>query len=110
MAKAPPWTPAEVEVLASYPAMTARDLAALLPGRTPQAVGNMRARHLGRKGEAIVVEPPVKPPGEYAETLSHYVVDDFECMPIWLKWNGYAAYRELDRDERGWVSILCTAK
>lgn len=55
-------------------------------------------------------EPAVKPPGDYAEVLSDYLVDEFECMAIWLRWNGYASYKEVSRDTRGWVTVTCTAK
>ena len=93
--------------------MSSRQLTALLPGRSSQAIGNVRARHCGNRGEACTATPPVKASGEYIETLSAYLVDDWEVLAIWLKWNGYHAYRELSRDMKGvfgYVTVLCTAK
>jgi hypothetical protein len=111
MASRMPWTAAELAVVAAHPGMTSGELAALLPGRSSQAVGNLRARHFGRHGNVVPRdEPQVKEPGEYTEHLSAYLVDEFECMEIWLKWNGYASYREAGRDKYGWVTLVCTAK
>ena len=113
MANGAAWTDAELEILFAHPGLTARELCKFLPGRSPQAVGNMRARrmgHRGGRGAVLAVTPVSKAAGEYRETLSSYLVDDFECMEIWLKWNGYASHKELSRDERGWVSLLCIAK
>lgn len=89
--------------------MTAKQLTELLPGRTAQAIGNVRARQSHYQDSGLP-DFPVKDPGDYVETLSSYLVDEFECLEIWLKWNGYATCRELTRDERGWVTLLCTAK
>jgi hypothetical protein len=104
------WTDAEKEIILANPAMSAPRLMALLPSRSTQAIGNMKRQLLGHKSEVPVDEPMVRPAGDYVETLSHYLVDEWECLAIWLKWNGYHTYRELCRDPRGWVTILCTAK
>lgn len=112
MPRAVPWSDEELAIVAANPARTAVSLMPELPGRSAQAIGNMR-RSLGVRSAPIAVEPPVKPAGDYVETLSAYLVEDFECMQIWLKWNGYASYRELNRDMKGvfgYVTVLCTAK
>jgi|SRR5580693_2073341 hypothetical protein len=112
MSRAVPWSEEELEIVASNPAMTAVALMPQLPGRSAQAIGNMR-RSLGVRAAPPAVEPPVKAAGDYLETVSAYLADDFECMQIWLKWNGYASYRELNRDLKGMfghVTILATAK
>ena len=105
-----PWTDAELEILGAHPELTARELKALLPGRTSQAIGNMRGRRFPTQQAIEKAEPAVKAAGDYEECLSSYLVEDFECMEIWRRWNGYAAHRVLDVDERGWVRVLCTAK
>lgn len=113
MANGIPWTDDELRVLEENPEMSSQRLAGLLPNRTPQAIGNKRNQTFGNRGNAFTAEPPVKPAGDYLETVSAYLVDDFECMQIWLKWNGYASYRELNRDLKGmfgYATVLCTAK
>lgn len=90
--------------------MTARKLTELLPGRTPQAIGNMRLRHCPQPLASVRAQPAVREPGDYVETLSAYLVDEWECLEIWLRWNGYSHHKELGRDRLGWVTLLCTAK
>lgn len=89
--------------------MSASNLAQLLPARTGQAVGQMR-RYLGQTAVSQAEMPPLKKPGDYVEILADYLVDEFDCMEIWLRWNGYSSYRELHRTRAGWVTLLCTAK
>jgi hypothetical protein len=82
-------------------------------GRSEASVEQARTRSRHGREEAVAAVPLVKSPGEYIETLSAYLVDDWECMEIWMRWNGYAAYRELSRDPGGvfgHVTVLCTAK
>jgi hypothetical protein len=85
----------------------------LFPGRSPQALRNVYQRInrelYGRTGQKEA-ERAVKAPGDYVETLACYLVEDEECMRIWLDWNGYSKCRKLSRDRRGWVTLLCTAK
>ncbi len=109
-ARGPAWTDDELRILASHPELSAREMMPFLPGRSSQAIGNIRLRRLGDRGGAFTEVPPVKAPGDYIEVLSAYLLDDFDCAMIWCKWNGYMGYRELSRDERGWVTLLCTAK
>lgn len=99
------WTPEEMEVLRANPHLTAKQLAELLPGRNAASVGNKRWQQKEAREK-----PPVKNPGDYIETLSSYLVDEFDCMEVWAKWHGYAAWRELSRDSFGWVTLCCTAK
>lgn len=89
--------------------MSSTNLAALLPGRSGRGVGNIR-RTLGQHAVKQVDEPAVKEPGDYVETLACYLVDEFDCLEIWMRWNGYSSYRELSRTHAGWVTLLCTAK
>lgn len=99
------WSEEEKQFIRDHPELSISQLAILLPERTTQAVGNMRKRlELNEEG------PPVKPAGDYLETLAAYLVDEFDCMEIWAKWNGYASWRELSRTRFGWVTLLCTAK
>lgn len=104
------WSAAELEVIGAHPDLTSLALAGLLPGRTPQAVGNIRSRHFGHRGNARCAVPPARAPGDYVETVAGYLADDWECLAIWCKWNGYDGCRELSRDERGWATLLCTTK
>ena len=111
------WEDAELAILHAHPEMSTRELTAWLPGRTARAIGNKRkwCSEDPVKPEVTPLEvPPVKPPGEYVETLSAYFAQDCECLDIWLKWNGYVTCRELCRDMRGAplgiVTLLCTAK
>lgn len=111
------WTDKELAILAAHPELSTRDLAARLPGRSPQAIGNKRKWHSEDPVKTYVTPPevpPVKPPGEYLETLNAYFTDHAECLEIWLRWNGYITCRELCRDMRGSplgvVTLLCEAK
>lgn len=103
------WSEAELAVLKANPDLTSRELTKLLPGRTGQAIGNMRLRHCPNP-KTDLDQPVIKPPGDYLELLAAYLVDDFECLEIWARWNGYASYREISRDELGWVTLVCQAK
>ena len=107
-----PWTEAELDTVASHPELTGYALAALLPGRSPYSVGNIRkrSRYPDAPHGTPVPEPAVKAPGDYLETLADLLADDFELLGIWVKWNGYASVRELSRDALGWVTLICTAK
>ena len=110
MPRASVWTDEELVILDAHPELSASQMSKMLPGRSAQAVGNKRANR-GRGGFAYQREqPPVIAPGEYIETLWAYLVDDFEIMGIWLKWHGYASFRELTRNHLDWVTVLCTAK
>jgi hypothetical protein len=85
------------------------DLAAmrrLFPGRTLSAIRNAQARARYQDRE----KPPVKPPGTYIHVLAGLLVDEFECMEIWCKWNGYASYKVLGRDRLDYVTVACQAK
>jgi len=113
------WSEAELAILAAHPDLSTKDLAARLPGRTPQSIGNKRKwfSEDPTKCEGTPTIPDVpasKEPGDYLETLSPLLVDDFDCLDIWLRWNGYATCRELCRDLKvgafGLVTLLCTAK
>ena len=103
------WTEEELQLIRENPGMSSANLAALMPNRSGRGVGNIR-RTLGQSAPKQEDKPAVKAPGDYVETLSAYLVDEFDCMEIWLRWNGYSSYRELSRDHAGWVTILCTAK
>jgi hypothetical protein len=103
------WTETELSLIRDNPQMTPRELSEHLGNRTLNACAQARFRLDGRKA-ALVPEYAVKAPGEYTETLSAYLVDEFDCLEIWMKWNGYAAWRETSRDELGWVNFICTAK
>lgn len=107
--RGPEWTAEELAIVAANPRLPTRELKLLLPGRSPQSIGLIRRRS-GRLGGIPEEHPPVKDAGDYVEVLSHYMTDDFELMEIWLYWNGYATWRELSRDRRGWVTMVCTAK
>lgn len=108
------WTEEELAVIDAHPELTSPELQSLLPNRTAQAIGNVRARRSPcTKAGSPEELPPVKEPGEYVETLSSYFVAQFDLMEIWLKWNGYSSYRVLCeiRDKAfGHTTILCTAK
>lgn len=103
------WTEAEITIVRDNPELFPKDLVKFLPGRTHNAIAQVRFRLDGRKA-AIKPEYAVKVPGKYVECLSHYLVQDFECMEIWARWNGYATWEVLEMDERGWVRVRCTAK
>ncbi len=111
------WTEAELAILEANPHLTTRDLAARLPGRSPQAIGNKRKWFSDdpvKCQEPVDEKPAVKEPGEYLETLNAYFMKHPECVAIWMKWNGYITYRELCRDMKasplGVVTLLCQAK
>lgn len=103
------WSEEELERIRANSHLTPIELAKLFPNRTLAACSQARFRIDGRKPPKPVAYL-VKPPGDYEERLCEFLVDDFECMGIWLKWNGYASHRVLGRDERGWVIVLCTSK
>jgi hypothetical protein len=113
MARGENWTPGELEVIAANPGLTSPQLAELLPGRTVSAIGKRRCYN-GNYRSKPEDHPAVKEPGEYLETLTAYFADHFDCLEIWLRWNGYATCRELSRDMKasplGVVTLLCTAK
>lgn len=103
------WYGWEIDIVRDHPELMPRELAELLPGRTVDACAQARFRLDGRKPPKVG-EFLVKDPGEYIELLSSFLVEDFECMGIWMKWNGYASFRVLEMDTRGFVHCLCTAK
>jgi hypothetical protein len=109
MTRAPAWTDAEKALVLANPAMNLDELAAMLPGRSRNATSQLRHRLGGRKlsGE---LGPAVKAPGEYKAVLADLLVDEPGLLGIWLKWNGYAKSRELNRDGFGWVTLVCTAE
>lgn len=100
------WSAEDLAIVVSNQGMPMDELRALLPGKTKSAIANIRYRH--------VEVPAVKPAGDYVETLNAYFVDYWDCLSIWLRWNGYAYYRELSRDMNigilGIATLLCTAK
>lgn len=113
------WSDAELAILRDNPHLPTSVLKARLPNRSSMAIGNKRKwfsdNPVKCEGTPENPEvPPTKDPGDYIETLSSLLVEDFECMEIWCKWNGYASWRELGRDMGvgafGVVSVLCTAK
>lgn len=113
------WSDAELAVLRDNPHLSTSALKARLPNRSAMAIGNKRKwfsdNPVKCEGTPVNPEEPVnKEPGEYIETVSALIADDFELMEIWTRWNGYASWRELSRDMRaqafGIVTILCTAK
>lgn len=111
------WTADELAILAANPGMTTKALASMLPERSVQAIGNKRKWYSDDPqkcdDDVHAQKPPVKPPGEYEEVLGVPLVEDFECMEIWMKWNGYASYREIGRDMEGvfgQVFLVCEAK
>ena len=106
-----PWMDAEIEILRAHSDLSSADLVAYLPQRTAQAIGNLRTRRFGSPlHEEDKPTPAVKAPGEYAEHLADLLVDNWECLEIWLRWNGYASGREVSRSLNGWVTLICTAK
>jgi hypothetical protein len=99
------WAQDELDIFHAHPDFTPRELHELLPHRSISAIAQLRQR-----GQFKKASPAVKATGEYVETVAGYLVDESACMGIWLRWNGYTSYRELIRDSRGWVTVLCTAK
>lgn len=106
MGRGPSWAAEEIAVVRDHPEMTAQAIhEACLPNRTPAAIRNMRDQL--RQGGA---KPAVKEPGDYVEILAALLADDWECMEIWARWNGYSSWRVLSVDTQGWCTLLCTAK
>lgn len=103
------WSLDETEFVLAHPELSDKELSALMRGRSWQAIHNLRCRQAKSYGPESE-QPAVKAPGDYVEHLASYLVDDFECMEIWTRWNGYSSFRELSRDDRGWVTVLCQAK
>jgi hypothetical protein len=104
------WTEAELDLIRNNLHLSPIELAKLFEGnRTLAACSQARFRLDGRKA-AKLVEYAKKPPGEYIEHLSLFLVEDYECMEIWTRWNGYATWETLGIDERGYVHVRCTAK
>lgn len=104
------WTGAELDLIEENPDLDSRSLAALLPGRTSQAVGNVRSAHFGHRPGVPDEKPVVKAPGQYVETLATFFTEEFELMEIWAKWNGYSSYRIICTTNLGWSTVLCEAK
>lgn len=104
-----PWTDDELTILREHPELSASEMTKLLPRRSVPAIGNMRMRRCPQPKARAGAQPLVREPGDYVEVLAHHLTDDFECMEIWLRWNGYTSYRELGR-HMGWVTLLCVAK
>lgn len=103
------WSEAELDLIRSNLALTPIELARLFPNRTLAACSQARFRLDGRK-PARRDAYAVKIPGDYIEFLSPYLVEDFDCMEIWARWNGYATWDVLGQDEHGWVHMRCIAK
>lgn len=99
------WTEAELAVIRAHSRDDFTRLYELLPERSPSSIRN-KHYHLHNSKTA----PLVRHPGDYVEILSSYLVDEWECLEIWLRWNGYATCKEMSRDRHGWVTLLCTAK
>lgn len=114
MAKRQPWTDEEIGVVRGHRDERAEDIVKLLPGRSVSAVKNVKYRVLDILDHGRTEKPRVKPAGDYVETMSAYFADHWDCLAIWLKWNGYSHHRELSRDMTvgalGIVTILCTSK
>lgn len=91
------------------PAVLSDELELLGYHRTLNACAQARFRLDGRKPPKPV-EYAVHEPGDHVEHLADLLVDDWECLAIWLKWNGYASSREASRSLNGWVTLICTAK
>jgi hypothetical protein len=112
--RGPEWTDEEIALVRQHRDEPVAIIAALLPHRSVSAIKNVKYRVLDILDHGKTEQPPVKAAGDYIETLSAYFVDDWECLSIWLKWNGYHAYRELSRDmgvgALGIATLLCTAK
>lgn len=85
------------------------DVAELL-GRSKKSVEQARTREKNGRQKKPAEIPPVRPPGSSEECLDCWLVDDWECMAIWLKWNGYDSYYEVSRDKFGYVTLICTTK
>jgi hypothetical protein len=49
--------------------------------------------------------PAVKEPGDYTEVLHDWLVDEFDAMETWLRWNGYASYEVLKRDRHRMLTL-----
>jgi hypothetical protein len=103
------WTEAEMSFIREHPELTPKELSEHLTNRTLNACAQARYRLDGRKPD-VKPEYAVHEPGEYTEHLADLLVDEFDCLEIWMKWNGYAAWREVSRDRCGWVTLSCTAK
>lgn len=104
-----PWSEAELDFIRSHPEMPPKVLAEHMADRTLAACAQARFRLDGRK-PARRDAYAVKVPGDYIEFLSPYLVEDFDCMEIWARWNGYATWDVLGQDDRGWIHLRCTAK
>jgi hypothetical protein len=103
------WSEAELDLIRANLSLSPIELAKLFPNRTLAACSQARFRLDGRKPPKPV-EYAVHEPGDHVEHLADLLVDDWECLAIWLKWNGYASSREASRSLNGWVTLICTAK
>ena len=104
------WTEEELDLIRANLHLSPIDLAKLFEGRrTLAACSQARFRLDGRK-PALAPEYAVKAPGAYIEHLSLFLVEDYECMEIWTRWNGYATWDVMGTDDRGYVHVRCTAK
>lgn len=98
-----------------------QDEIAIVRGHLDELPGEIHERHLPCRSVSAIrnkwyalkrteVRPAVKAPGDYTEVLAAFFTYEFDCMEIWLRWNGYSAYRVLSTDALGWSTLLCTAK
>lgn len=100
------WTQDELAIVSAHLDEMPGDIQEkYLPGRPASAIRN-KWYELKR----AEVRPAVKAPGDYLEVLAAFFTDEFDCMEIWLRWNGYASCRVLSTDALGWSTLLCTAK
>lgn len=101
-----PWTQDELATVRAYLDELPEDIREkYMPCRSVSAIRN---KWYALKRDEV--RPAVKAPGDYTEVLAAFFVDEFDCMKIWLRWNGYSAYRVLSTDALGWSTLLCTAK
>jgi hypothetical protein len=103
------WTEEDRTFVSETMELPVAEVAAAL-NRSEHAIEQARTRVRHGREKAPVEVPVVRKPGDYIETLAPVFVEDFECMEIWLKWNGYACYTVVGREDRFGLTLICTAK